>query len=85
MVRNKNSRSRWVYVGLGMILGFFCSNLCFLQFGVNGLWFLSVFGVGVLILGFVHVYGSSSRVPVEPVDMDDNDDKSLLKKMRIWR
>ena len=24
MVRNKNSRSRWVYVGLGMILGFFC-------------------------------------------------------------
>ena len=80
-----NKNNKLVYLGIGIILGIFICQISFLQFGVNGLWSLTIFGICILILGLIHVYGKSEKIPTKQEDSEGKEKKSLLSKAKeVW-
>ena len=79
-VTSTNNHQFYPLIGLGVILGCFLNLVVFLYFGENALWWLSVFGVCVLVLFFLQKV-KQPAVKKEPVD---NEPKTLRSRMRVW-
>ena len=84
------NKEKLVFVGVGCILGCFLSRILFMQFGIIALDGLTVMGVVVFILGFLHVYTSNSNYK-KAIQEDKErseaklEDKTLLDKIRVWK
>lgn len=73
-----------VLLGIGCILGWFMSQLSYLQFGENGLWGLTISGITFLILGLLYKVNHSPSVEKKE-SIDDKEKKTIVKRLRSWR
>lgn len=72
-----------VLIGIGCILGWFMSQLSYLQFGENGLWGLTISGIAFLFLGLL--YKVNHKPSVEKKEPIDKEKKTIVKRIIDWR
>lgn len=81
------NNEKLVYIGIGCILGWFSSHILVSYYGMGVLWGLSIFGVVVFVLGFMHVYsvnsGHKKRLQ-ENSKESEGESKTLRNRLRIW-
>jgi hypothetical protein len=85
-MKNKNKVNKYVYVGIGIILGIFICEGSSIAFGGDTVHALTAFSVMALILAVTHLVGKSEKIPAGTTDEDGSEktSKTLSLKKRIW-
>ncbi len=75
-------KERHAHLVFGVILGWFSMQLVYVKFSTDGMWTLTLFGIAIAVLGFVHYFGKANSKPKYEEAKDER--KTLLGKVKSW-